>query len=126
VSRVTDGAGVRALHRAGELERPFAADLRHLSAEQAATALIDRFVRTGYSQADVADPAAVRQLIRRDCRQRKLTVQTHAIGAVVIAVDEERNAKWLSSPEGIAYQDHMGDAALTALANVVSPRSPSV
>jgi hypothetical protein len=83
--------------------------------------MIDRFARTGYAQADVADPAAVRQLIRRDCRQRKLVVQAHAVGAVVIVVDEERNAKWLSSPEGIAHQDQMNDAALAALSNVKPP-----
>jgi hypothetical protein len=64
-------AQVRALHRVTELECSFAADLTRLSAELAATAIVGRFAETGYAQADVADPAAVRKLIRRDCRQRK-------------------------------------------------------
>jgi hypothetical protein len=117
-------ADVQALHRASELDHPYAADLTHLSAEQAATALVDRFAKTGYAQADVADPVAVRRLIRRDCRQRNLRVQTHGIGAVVLAIDEDRNTEWLASPEGNDYQERMGDAALIALANVKAPQWP--
>jgi ferric-dicitrate binding protein FerR (iron transport regulator) len=118
---MSEGSEVRALHRAAELERPFAADLRHLSAEEAATALVDRFARTGYAQADVEDLVTVRRLIRRDCRQRSLKVQTFGVGAVVVAVDEERNSEWLASIDGIEYQNQMGDAALAALANVKLP-----
>jgi hypothetical protein len=115
-------ADVQALHRAPELDHPFAADLARLSAEQAATALVDRFAKTGYAQADVVDPAAVRRLIRRDCRHRQLVVRTYVVGAVVVLIDEDRNAKWLASTEGAEYQAEMDDAALTAFSNVKPPR----
>jgi prevent-host-death family protein len=41
-------------------------------------------------------------------------VQTHGIGACVIAINEDRNAEWLASPEAAEYQAEMNDAALTA------------
>jgi hypothetical protein len=115
-------ADVRALHRAPELNHPFAADLTNLSAEQAATALVDRFAETGYAQADVADPVTVRKLIRRDCRRRQLPVRTYGVGAIVVAIDEDRNDTWLASPDGAEYQEQMSDAALAALSNIKPPR----
>lgn len=110
-------ADVQALHRAPELDHPFAADLTHLAAEQAATALVDRFAKTGYAQADVADPVAVRKFIRRDCRRRQLSVRTYGVGAVVVAIDDSRHREWLDSSEGVEYESAQGDAALTAFAN---------
>ncbi len=114
-------AEVRALHRAPELNHPFAVDLTHVSAERAATALVGRFATTGYAQADVADPPMVRRLIRRDCRGRRLPVRTHAVGAIVVVIDEARHSEWLDSSEGSTYREEQGDVALIALANVKPP-----
>lgn len=54
------------------------ADLRHLTAQQAATAMCEHFRGTGCAQADVSDPAEVRRLARLDCRRRGIRVTTLA------------------------------------------------
>ncbi len=110
------GAQVLSLHRLRDLDDSLAANLMTLSPEAAATAMVDRFAATGYIQADVVDPAAVRTLIRRDCRRRKIKVRTYGLGALVVAVDEARHDEWLASAEGVEYQNAQGDAALAALA----------
>jgi len=111
-------ADVQALHRAPELDRPFASDLTRLSAEKAATDLVDRFAKTGYAQADVADPVAVKEDHPPRLSQTSAPVRTYGVSAVVVAVDEDRNAAWLASPEGAEYQSAQGDAALAAFAEV--------
>lgn len=110
------GARVLALHRLRDLDDSLAANLMTFSAEEAATAMLDRFVATGYIQADVVDPAAVRTLIRRDCRRRRVKVRTYGLGTLVVAVDDARHDEWLDSADGVAYQTAQGDAALAALA----------
>jgi hypothetical protein len=48
-------------------------------------------------------------------------VRTYGVGAVVVALDDERNAVWLASPDGSGYRAQMDAAALTALENVKPP-----
>ena len=104
------------------------ADLRALSPEQAATVLVDEFVRTGYAEAAVADPSRVRGLIRRDCRRRGLPVRTLSAGATVAVVDDERHERWLRTSKGQEYARQRDDAVSAALEaampNTPKPRPP--
>src|SRR3954454_12189164 len=112
---MTDDERVEPLHRDGRLAEPLATDLSALSPERAATALADRFVRTGYAEARVIDPDAVRRMIRRDCRRRGMTVRTLAAGNVVVAIDEERHARWLTTKEGRDHQRRVDAATIEAM-----------
>jgi len=58
--------------------------LRHLSAEQASTALTECFRTTGAAQAYVDEPDEVRRLARLDCRRRGIRVRTVAAGGLVV------------------------------------------
>ncbi|HET7665442.1 MAG TPA: hypothetical protein VFK56_05075 [Mycobacterium sp.] len=108
-------SGIEPLHRDGRLAEPLATDLSALSPERAATALADRFVRTGYAEARVTDPDAVRRMIRRDCRRRGMKVRTLAAGNVVVAIDEERHARWLTTDEGRDHQARVDAAMIDAM-----------
>jgi hypothetical protein len=91
--------------------------LHHLSSEQAAVAMAELFRRTGSAQAHVTDPAAVRRLIRLDCRRRGMSVRTLAAKDIVVAYDEERRAQFLSTDEGKALEEEMNtriEAAMQA------------
>lgn len=96
-----------------------ARDLRHLSAEQAATLLCDEFLRWGSGQATVLDPVEVRRLVRLDCRRRGVKVTTSAVGEIVVILNEERLDAFRNSPDW----DRAQDAALAAL-DRVRGRSP--
>jgi hypothetical protein len=96
-----------------------ARDLRHLSAEQAATLLCDELLRWGSGQATVVDPAEVRRLVRLDCRRRGVKVTTSAIGEIVVILNEQRLDSFRDSPDW----DRAQEAALAAL-DRVRGRSP--
>jgi len=98
-------------------------DLRPLTAEQAATVLVDEFARTGCSEALVADPRAVRQLVRRDCRRRRLRVSTRLVGVTVVVVDDARHDRWLRTEEGREYARQRDDAMIAAL-EAAMPKTP--
>ncbi len=91
-----------------------ARDLRHLSAEQAATLLCKELLRWGSGQATVVDPAEVRRLVRLDCRHRGVKVTTSAVGEIVVILNEERLDAFRDSPDW----ERAEDAALAALARV--------
>ena len=83
-----------------------------------ATAMCEHFRRTGCAQADVSDPAEVRQLARLDCRRRGIRVTTLAVGYVVVIYDDERPDAFMATPEG----EQTAGSALEALARVRGPR----
>ena len=118
-------SGVEPLHRDGRLAEPLATDLSALSPERAATALADRFVRTGYAEARVTDPEAVRRMIRRDCRRRGMRVRTLAAGHVVVAIDEDRHARWLTTEEGREHQRRVDAAMIDAMNRLDVTMPPS-
>ena len=91
-----------------------ARDLRHLSAEQAATLLCADLLRRGAGHATVADPAEVRRLVRRDRRRRGVKVTTSAVGDTVVIVNEERLDAFRDSPDW----ERAEEAALIALDRV--------
>lgn len=97
--------------RYAQLEAGWSADLRYLTAEQAATVMCEHFRATGSAQADVSDPAEVRRLIRLDCRRRRVRVCTLAVGRVVAVYDEARHDAFMATPEGELSMD----AAVEAL-----------
>lgn len=117
------GASLRPLHREGRLAEPLETDLSALSPEQAATALVDRFVRTGYAEARVADPDHVRRMIRRDCRRRGVRVRTLAAVDVLVVIDEERHRRWLATEEGRDHQRRMDAAMIEAMNRPEKPIS---
>lgn len=97
-----------------KLDAGRSADLRHLTAELAATAMCEHFGRTGCAQADVFDPAEVRRLARLDCRRRGIRVTTLAVGHVVVIFDDARHDSFMATPQGA----RAADAALEAMARV--------
>jgi hypothetical protein len=112
---------LKPLHRDARVGGPFRANLLNLSPEQAATALMDRFVTTGCAEAEVADPDQVRTLLRRDCRRRRLRMRTLAVGNLVLLIDDERHAKWLATPDGRRYREQANDAIVEAITAQIPP-----
>ena len=117
-----DVAAVMPLHQV-ELHSGRVADLRSLSTEQAATALVDAFLRTGYAEAVVTDLEATRGLVRRDCRRRHVRVQTIGSGARIVVLDTARHDRWLATPEGQVYKQRAEQAAVDAMA-AIAPSAP--
>lgn len=110
------------IHRAN-LHSGRVANLAHLSLEQAATALVEAFQRTGYAEATVSDLDRTRSLVRRDCRRRRLKVQTIAAGSRIVVMDESRHDRWLQIPEGQAYQERAEEMVMDALSGL-APKGP--
>lgn len=96
--------------------------LEHPSSEQAAVALAELFRRTGSAQARVTDPAAVRRLVRLDCRVRGVAVRTHAAHGVVLGWDDARREVFLATPDGRVYEAEMQQRIVGVLTAV--PPSP--
>jgi hypothetical protein len=94
-------------------------DLGHRTAEQAATVLVEEFVRTGHSEARVDDVSAVRALVRRDCRHRELPVRTYGAGSIVAVDDQERHNDWLQTTEQGREHKRSSDQALALALEVV-------
>jgi UDP-N-acetylenolpyruvoylglucosamine reductase len=115
-------AQVVALHQA-DLHSGRVANLADLSAEQAATALVEAFQRTGYAEAVVSDLERTRSLVRRDCRRRRLKVQTIGAGSRIVVMDEARHDRWLSTPDGEAYKQRADRAAVEAMSAIL-PSEP--
>lgn len=105
---------VQPLHRAATTPG-LRTHLHTLTAEQAATVLMNEFARTGYAEAQVIDPQVVRQLIRRDCRRRGLPVKTLCAGAAVAVIDEDRHERWLRTNDGAEYARQRDEAVTAAL-----------
>lgn len=76
-----------------------ARNLRHLSAEQAATLLCADLLRRGAGQAAVVNPDEVRRLVRLDCRRRGVKVTTSAVGQIVVILNEKGLDAFRDSPE---------------------------
>lgn len=115
-------APVVPLHQA-DLHTGRVVDLRSLSPEQAATALVDAFQRSGYAEAVVADLEATRDLVRRDCRRRRIRVQTIGAGARIVVLDDARHGRWLETPEGEAYKQRADQAVMDAM-SAIAPKGP--
>ena len=115
-------AEVVPLHQA-ELHSGHVADLTDLTAEQAATVLMEAFQRTGYAEAMVSDLDWTRNLVRRDCRRRRLKVQTIGVGSRIVVMDETRHETWLETPDGQAYRQRTEHALIDAMSAIV-PKGP--
>jgi hypothetical protein len=114
---------VVSLHQA-DLHSGRVADLSELSAEQAATALMAAFQSTGYAEAfDVFEVERTRDLVRRDCRRRRLKVQTIGVNGRIVVMDESRHEHWLETPAGQAYKNRADQAALSAM-SALAPSGP--
>ena len=115
-------AEVVSLHQ-GELHSGHVANLADLTAEQAATVLMEAFQRTGYAEAMVSDLDRTRSLVRRDCRRRRLKVQTIGVGSRIVVMDETRHEHWLETPDGQAYRQRTERAIMDAMSAVL-PKGP--
>jgi hypothetical protein len=107
-------AVVRPLHRAS-VTPGLTTDLMSMSAEQAATALVDEFARTGHAEAWVVDAETVRGLARTDCRRRGLRFRSVAVGATLAIFDDERHGAWLETAEGTSYRKRADEAIIAVL-----------
>jgi hypothetical protein len=92
-------------------------DLTGVSAERAATALVDEFARTGYAEARVADAETVRGLARTDCRRRGIRFRSLGVGATVAIFDEHRRGAWLETDDGKRDEQRANEAIVAALGN---------
>ena len=115
-------ADVVSLHNA-ELHSGHVANLADLTAEQAATVLMEAFQRTGYAEAMVCDLERTRSLVRRDCRRRRLRVQTIGVGSRIVVMDETRHERWLETPDGQAYRQRT-QLAITDAMSALLPEGP--
>lgn len=98
--------------------------LEHLTAEQAAVALTDLFLRTGSAQARVNDPDQVRRLVRRDCRRRAVSVRTLSVENVVVVHEDHRYEAFIATAEGAVYQDEMEERVRHAMAKILPTSLP--